>query len=175
MSIKIEKRSARYTDEEKLEIQQQFDYSLSQYSEVDNLYKIAKITALFFPYAFFATSIPIMKLIRSKNKIFKFWVIAPLIIISLWVFASIYIWYAYFSLYAKGLQENFPLVIFFGCSACLYITAIAFKQLSKFLWTIREFIYYKNAGRVQHFRAILAMRRKNSGFKNLFSSFMKRG
>lgn len=175
MSIKIEKRSARHTEEEKIEIQEQFDYALSQYSEVDNLYKIAKITALFFPYAFFATSIPLMRLIRSKNKIFKWWIIAPLLMITLWVFASIYIWYAYFSLYAKGLQEHFPLVIFFGCSACLYITAIACRQLSKFLWTIREYVYYKNVGRVQHFKAILAMRRKNSGFKNLFSSFMKRG
>lgn len=175
MSKKIEKRSARHTEEEKLEIQEQFDYALSQYSEVDNLYKIAKITALFFPYAFFATSIPILRLIRSKNKIFKFWVIAPLMIITLWVFASIYIWYAYFSLYAKGLQDHFPLIIFFGCSACLYITAITFRQLSKFLWTIREYIYYKNVGRVQHFKSILALRRKNSGFKRLFKSVMMRG
>ena len=42
MSIKLSKNESQYSDEEKSAIQQQFDYAMSQYCEVDNLYKKAK-------------------------------------------------------------------------------------------------------------------------------------
>ena len=174
MSIKISKTESPYSDEEKSAIQQQFDYAMSQYCEVDNLYKIAKLTALFFPYGLLATFFPIRRLMQADHSLFRYWMILPTLLVITFISANIYVWYAYFSVRSTPISDMFPFHLVIICSICLWTIGLFAQKISKVAWLIRELIYYKQVNRYNHYKRIVASRFTTSGMKGLFNKFAGR-
>lgn len=174
MTVKIETKESKFSDEEKRAIQQQFDFSMSQYCEVDNLYIVAKRTAIFFPYAFLATLIPLRRLMQAEHNLFRYWMVLPLLLIATFVIANIYVWYAYFSVRNTELNSIFPIHMVIICSLCLWLIGLFVQKTSKVAWLIREMIYYIQVDRYKHYKLILASRLSTSGIKGLFNKFTGR-